>query len=87
MSSIKEDGYYMDGSIRYIKFSRDYDKFDEWKDKTKEITRHKGILNYIPKEWSCSIPRWDKLPSGHQRYPLKGLNLGYIYWGQKHSSE
>ena len=36
---------------------------------------------------SCSSPRWDSLPSGHQRYPLKGLNLGYIYWGQKHSSE
>ena len=36
---------------------------------------------------SCSIPRWDNLPSGHQRYPLKGLNLWYMYWGQKHYSE
>ena len=36
---------------------------------------------------SCSSPRWDNLPSGHQRYPLKGLNLGYMYWGQKHFSE
>ena len=33
-----------------------------------------------------SSPRWNNLPSGHQRYLLKGLNLGYIYWGQKHSS-
>ena len=36
---------------------------------------------------SCPIPRWDSLPSGHQRYPLLGLNLGYMYWGQKHFSE
>ena len=38
-------------------------------------------------EVSCSSPIWDNLSSGHQRYPLKGLNLGYMYWGQKHSSE
>ena len=36
---------------------------------------------------SCSSPRWENLPSGHQRYPLLGLNLGYMYWGQKHFSE
>ena len=36
---------------------------------------------------SCSRPRWDNLPSGHQRYLLFGLNLGYMYWGQKHISE
>ena len=36
---------------------------------------------------SCSSPRWDNLPSGHQWYLLKGLNLGFMYWGQKHSSE
>ena len=34
----------------------------------------------------CSSPRCDNLPSGHQQYPLLGLNLGYMYWGQKHSS-
>ena len=38
-----------------------------------------GVLN-------CSSPRWDNLPSGHQQYPLKGINLGYMYWGQKQSS-
>ena len=32
---------------------------------------------------SCSSPRWDNSPSGHQRYPLFGLNLGYMYLGQK----
>ena len=42
--------------------------------------------NPLPK-LICSSPIWDNLPSGHQRYPLKGLNLGCIYWGQKHSSE
>ena len=36
---------------------------------------------------SCYSPRWDNLPSGHQRYPLFGLNLGYMYWGQKHFYE
>ena len=36
---------------------------------------------------SCSSPIWDNLPSGHQRYPLFGLNLGYMYWGQKQFSE
>ena len=36
---------------------------------------------------SCSSPICDSLPSGHQRYPLLGLILGYMYWGQKHSSE
>ena len=32
-------------------------------------------------------PRRDNLPSGYQRYPLLEINLGYINWGQKHSSE
>ena len=36
---------------------------------------------------SYSSPRWDNLPSGHQRYPLFGLNLGYMYWGQKRFSD
>ena len=44
----------------------------------------RGSLYYL---WVFPAPRWDNLPSGHQRYPLKGLNLGYMYWGQKHSSE
>ena len=37
--------------------------------------------------WSCSSLRWDNLPSGHQRYPLFGINLWYMYWCQKHFSE
>ena len=40
----------MAGPIRYIKFSGDYDEFDEWKEKTKEISSHKGILKYLTKE-------------------------------------
>ena len=31
-------------------FSGDYDKFDEWKEKTKEIARHRGILKYLEEE-------------------------------------
>ena len=47
----------------------------------------KQNLLFQKKEESCSIPRWENLPSGHQRYPLFGINLGYMYWGQKHISE
>ena len=36
---------------------------------------------------SCSSPRWENLTSGYQIYPLKGLNLRYMYCGQKHFSE
>ena len=35
----KEEREEMAGSFRYIKFSGDYDKFDEWKEKNKEIAR------------------------------------------------
>ena len=38
------------GAIRYINFSGDYDNFEKWKEKTKAITRHKGILEYLTKE-------------------------------------
>ena len=44
----------MDGSIRYINFSGDYENFDEWKENNKEIPSHKEILNYLTKE--CEIP-------------------------------
>ena len=40
----------MVGAIRYIQFSGDYDKFYEWKEKTKEISRQKGIRKYLTKE-------------------------------------
>ena len=36
---------------------------------------------------SCSSPRWDNLPSEHQRNPLLGLKLRYMYWGQNEFSE
>ena len=36
---------------------------------------------------SFSSPRWDIIPSGHQRNPLLGLILQYMYWGQKYFSE
>ena len=41
----------MAGAIRYIKFSGDYGMFYAWKNKTKAIARHKGILKYLTKEW------------------------------------
>ena len=51
MTSIpKEEREEMAGAIRYIKFSGDYDKFYEWKEKIKEITSHKGTLKYLTKE-------------------------------------
>ena len=54
-SSTKDEIDNMTGSIRYIKFSGDYDKFDEWKENTKAIFRHKGILKYMTKE--VEIPK------------------------------
>ena len=40
MSIIKEDIYYMAYSIRYIKFSGGYYKFDYWEEKTRAIERY-----------------------------------------------
>ena len=51
MSSIKEERDDMYGAIRYIKFSGDYDNFDDWKEKTKAIDRHTDILKYLTKYW------------------------------------
>ena len=48
----------MDGSTRYTNLSGDYDKFYEWKEKTKEISRHKGTLKYPKKE--VEIPTEDE---------------------------
>ena len=45
------------------------------------------IKRDIGLEWSCSSPRWDNLPSEHQRNPLLRLILWYMYWGQKYFSE
>ena len=45
----------MDGAIKIIKLSGDYNKFDKQKEKIKAVARHKGILKYITKEWG--IPK------------------------------
>ena len=58
MSSIKDERGEMAGSISYIKFSGDYDKFDEWKENTKPISIHKVILKYLTKE--VDIPTEDE---------------------------
>ena len=50
MSSIKDERYDISGAISYTKFSGDYENYDECKQKTKEIPRHKGILKYLTKE-------------------------------------
>ena len=52
---IKEEIDNMRDAIRYIKFSRYYDKFDERKEKANEISKHKVILNYITKKWNIPI--------------------------------
>ena len=54
MSSIKEERDGVTEAIIYIKFSGEYEKFDEWKENTKAIERHKGILKYLTKEWEIS---------------------------------
>ena len=51
MASItKYEGEEMGDSIRYIKFSGDYDEFDKLKEKKKSIAIHRGILKYLIKE-------------------------------------
>ena len=54
MSSIREKGDEMVVSIRKIKFSGDYDKFYECKEKTREISGHTVILKYLTKEWGIN---------------------------------
>ena len=44
-STPKEEREEMTGSIRYIKFSGKIDKFEEWKEKTKEISIKRASLN------------------------------------------
>ena len=56
------------------------------------ISVTQAVLIFDSEKWvltarSCSSPRWDNLDSGDQPNPLLGLILGYMYWGQKHSSE
>ena len=51
MSSITEERDCMAGAMIYIKYSGEYDKFDEWKENTKAITRHKVILKYLTNKW------------------------------------
>ena len=41
----------MEGSIRYIKISGDYDNFYQRKDKTRAIASHKVTLNYLREKW------------------------------------
>ena len=49
-SSPKEEREDMAVAIRYIKFSGNYNRFDEWKEKTKAVAIHKGILKYLTQE-------------------------------------
>ena len=58
MSSINDERDDVDGDIRCIKFSGDHEKFDQWKEKTKDIARHKGILKNMTKE--VEIPTEDE---------------------------
>ena len=37
-----------------------------------------AIIHYTLTQLSCFSPRWYNLPSGHQRYSLKEINLGYM---------
>ena len=78
ISSLKEEREGMSGAIRYIKFSGDYDKFDQCKEKTKAIDRHKGILKYLTKE--VDIPIEDEAENDEERmkiYEEKIQGMGF----------
>ena len=53
MLIIKIEIYEIEGAITYIKFSGDYENFDELKNNTKEIVRHKGTIKYLTNK--CEI--------------------------------
>ena len=55
MSSIKEKRDDMADATIYIKFSGDYDNFNEYKEKTKAIVSPKVIFKYSTKKWD--IPK------------------------------
>ena len=67
----------MDGSIRYIKFSGDYDKFDEWKQKTNAISRYKGIFKYLTKEYETPKEEDEEDDSNLLNYEGK-IKAGYF---------
>ena len=68
MSSIKDEIYEVDGAIRYIKFSGDYEKFYQWKENKKSITRHKGILKCMIKQ--VEIPTRDEADNDEDRMQI-----------------
>ena len=61
MFRIKEEINETYGSIRYIKFSGDYDKFYGWKEKTKTIAGQKMILKYIKKSGKFPLKKMQKM--------------------------
>ena len=90
MTSInKDEREDMTGSIRYIKFSGYCDKFDEWKEKTRDISRHKGILKYLTEE--LEIPTEYEVENDEEKMKIYEVNfkvwdfliisLTYIYFG------
>ena len=89
MSSIKEERDDMYGAIRYIKFSGDYDNFDDWKEKTKAIDRHTDILKYLTKYWEIINKEYaeddpDKLniyKGNSKAWDLLIISLTYITFG------
>ena len=50
----------MNEAIKYINFSGDYDKFYEWRLKTKAISIHKSILNYLKKSGRFPVKNMQK---------------------------
>ena len=68
----------MAGAIIYIKFSGDCDNFDGGKEKTKEISRHKGILKYLIKE--IKIPTEDEAENDEDKMKIyKGKSKAWYF--------
>ena len=58
-------------------------------DMRREMSHRGGKMGTTKKKRMGVVPAPDekKLPSGYHNYPLKGLNLRYMYCIQKHFSE
>ena len=53
----------MAGAIRYIKFSGDYDTFDEWKERKRRQNEKQERLNEVTSRWNtCRIKNTSQDP-------------------------
>ena len=76
MSSIKEERDETAGAIRYIKFSGDYDKFDERKEKTKKLHDTSESSSIIQRNGKSPKKKMQKMIQISRRFMKETAKLG-----------